>query len=152
MGNNITIRPIERQEVDQTPNKVFPHDAVNYPNWTIDNYGPIYIPQKGATVDLSLQNIAMFKRIINVYEDNDFAIKGGKIYINGEVATSYTFQQNYYWMMGDNRHNSEDSRVWGFVPEDHVVGKPLFIWFSTKEGSISNGIRWNRIFSSADKR
>lgn len=152
MGNNITAVPFEIGKMDRNPNKAFPHDSKNFPGWTVDNYGPIYIPEQGATVDISMENISMYERIINVYEDNDFEKKGGKIYINGEVATSYTFKQNYYWMMGDNRHNSEDSRIWGFVPEDHVVGKPLFIWFSTKEGSIGNGIRWNRIFSSADKR
>ncbi|MEO0779513.1 MAG: signal peptidase I, partial [Bacteroidota bacterium] len=85
------------------------------------------------------------------YEDNDLEIRNGRIFINGEQSTSYTFKQNYYWMMGDNRHNSEDSRVWGFVPEDHIVGKPLFIWFSTRNGSIGNGINWGRIFTSANK-
>ena len=134
------------------PNRkdMFPHDPKNYPGWTNDNYGPIWIPKAGATVKLDLSNISMYQRAINVYENNDFEIKGGKIYINGEVATEYTFKQDYYWAMGDNRHNSEDSRAWGYVPADHIVGKPLFIWFSTENGSISNGIRWNRLFKSAD--
>ena len=97
---------------------------------------------------MTLDNVAMYERIIDVYEGNDFEKKGGKIYINGEEATTYTIQQDYYFMMGDNRHDSEDSRVWGFVPEDHIVGKPLFIWFSRG----NNGIRWERIFKSFNLR
>lgn len=131
--------------------KLYPHDAVNFPGWTNDNFGSIYIPKKGATVNISPQNIKLYERIIGVYEGNKLEKKGDKLIINGQEATSYTFKMNYYWMMGDNRHNSEDSRVWGFVPEDHIVGKPLFIWFSTKNGSIANGINWSRIFSGANK-
>jgi signal peptidase I len=86
-----------------------------------------------------------------VYEGNTLEENGNEIIINGKAVDSYTFKMNYYWMMGDNRHNSEDSRVWGFVPEDHIVGKPLFIWFSTKEGSISKGINWKRIFKNASE-
>ena len=86
------------------------------------------------------------------YEGNTIEVKSGRIYINGEQVTQYTFKMNYYWMMGDNRHNSEDSRVWGFVPENHIVGKPLFIWFSTKNARMSDGINWDRIFTSADKQ
>ncbi|MEL6925657.1 MAG: signal peptidase I, partial [Bacteroidota bacterium] len=85
------------------------------------------------------------------YENNDFEMKNGKIFINGTETNTYTFKQNYYFAMGDNRHNSEDSRVWGYVPEDHLVGKPLFIWFSTKNANIGNGINWDRIFTSAQK-
>ena len=97
--------------------------------------------------------IDLYKRIIEVYdgEKNVVTVKNGKVFINGKEASSYTFKQDYYWMMGDNRHNSEDSRFWGFVPADHVVGKPLFIWFSTKNGSIWNGVNWSRLFSSANK-
>jgi signal peptidase I len=91
----------------------------------------------------------MYERIIRVYEGNELIVQNGKFILNGSETTSYTFKQNYYWMMGDNRHNSEDSRVWGYVPENHVVGKPLFIWFSTKNGSMANGINWDRIFKSA---
>ncbi|MBI5916215.1 MAG: S26 family signal peptidase [Bacteroidetes bacterium] len=131
--------------------KFFPHDIIHFPGWTVDNYGPIYIPKKGAAISISPENIALYERVIGVYEGNKLEKKGGKILINGQEATSYTFKMNYYWMMGDNRHNSEDSRVWGFVPEDHIVGKPLFIWFSTKNGSIGNGINWGRIFTSASK-
>ncbi len=129
----------------------FPHDDINFPGWSADNYGPVYIPKKGVTVNISPQNIAMYRRIIGVYEGNKLEEKEGKIFINDTEATSYTFKMDYYWMMGDNRHNSEDSRVWGFVPEDHIVGKPLFIWFSTKNGNMFNGIRWSRLFTSANK-
>lgn len=126
--------------------RYFPHDPANFKGWTADNFGPIYIPEKGATVAISPKNISLYRRIIGVYEGNDLAERGGKIYINGQEATEYTFQMNYYWMMGDNRHNSEDARVWGFVPEDHIVGKPLIIWFSTREGEMAKGINWGRIF------
>jgi signal peptidase I len=134
------------------PDRLYPHDSKNYGPWTVDNYGPIWIPKQGVTIPINLQNINMFRRAIGVYEKNDLSIANGKILINGEPATEYTFKMDYYWMMGDNRHNSEDSRVWGFVPEDHVVGKPLFIWFSLKEGSLAKGVNWSRVFSSADKR
>lgn len=139
---------IAQRPVDPT---LFPHDKKHFGKWSVDNFGPIYIPKKGTTTPLSFENLALYRRIIQVYENNDLDVKDGKIFINGEVASEYTFQQDYYWAMGDNRHNSEDSRAWGFVPADHIVGKPLFIWFSTKNGSISNGINWNRIFSSASK-
>ncbi|HLR38662.1 MAG TPA: signal peptidase I [Chitinophagaceae bacterium] len=122
---------------------LFPHDTMHF-KWSPDNYGSIYIPKEGATVNLNLTNIALYKRIIDIYEHNDLAIKNGKIYINGKVADSYTFKMNYYWMMGDNRDNSLDSRYWGFVPESHIVGKAWFIWMSYEEGG---GIRWSRIFN-----
>ena len=97
-----------------------------------------------------MDNIAIYERPIRAYEGNELAVKNGKIYINGKVATSYTFKMDYYWMMGDNRHNSADSRYWGFVPEDHIVGKPLFIWLSVSEDTNpeSSGIRWSRIFKN----
>ena len=148
MGNGIEVTPSEQKP---DPRYLFPHDPIHYPSWTIDNFGPITIPAKGTTVNLSKQNIAIYRRVIGVYENNKFEEKNGKFYINDQEASSYTFQQNYYWAMGDNRHNSEDSRIWGFVPEDHIVGKPLFIWFSTKNGKLFNGINWNRLFSSAYK-
>lgn len=130
---------------------LFPHDPTNYPGWTNDNYGPVWIPEKGATINIDKSNISLYKRAIQVYEGHDLEIKNGEIFIDGEKADTYTFEQDYYWAMGDNRHNSEDSRAWGFVPHDHIVGKPLFIWFSTKNGNISNGINWGRIFTSANK-
>ncbi len=132
--------------------RLFPHDPENFKDNSVDNYGPLYVPAKGASVIITPNTIAPYKRIISVYENNDLKIENGRVYINGKETTTYTFQQDYYWMMGDNRHNSEDSRVWGFVPHDHVVGKPLFIWFSTKDGSAAKGINWDRIFSSADKQ
>ncbi|MFT4666397.1 MAG: signal peptidase I [Polaribacter sp.] len=133
------------------PQLIFPHDPGNFGEWGVDDYGPIKIPKAGESVVITPNNIAMYARIIRVYEKNEMNIKNGRIFINGKQATNYTFQQDYYWAMGDNRHNSEDSRFWGFIPADHMVGKPLFIWFSTKNGSIMNGIRWSRIFSSANK-
>lgn len=115
--------------------------------WTRDNYGPLYIPAKDATVEINLTNLPLYRRIISVYEKNSLEVKDGKIFINGEVAESYTFQQDYYFMMGDNRHNSLDSRYWGFVPEDHIVGKPRVIWFSSdKNKPFPRNIRWNRLF------
>jgi signal peptidase I len=115
--------------------------------WTRDNYGPLYIPAKDATVEINLTNLPLYRRIISVYEKNTLEVKDGKIFINGEIAESYTFKQDYYFMMGDNRHNSLDSRYWGFVPEDHIVGKPRVIWFSSdKNKPFPRNIRWNRLF------
>lgn len=125
---------------------IFPHDE-RYP-WNVDNFGPLSIPHKGETIQLTLDNLPIYERIIDLYEDHDLEVKGEQIYIDGQVASSYTFSMNYYWMMGDNRHNSADSRYWGFVPEDHVVGKAVFIWLSLdKEKSFPANIRWNRLFS-----
>ena len=120
-------------------------------HWTRDNYGPVWIPKKGESIDLTLDNIAIYERPIKVYEGNDLQVKDGKIIINGKEAKSYTFKMDYYWMMGDNRHNSADSRYWGFVPEDHIVGKPIFIWWSSDpdRGGFA-GIRWSRLFSFVD--
>ncbi len=126
---------------------IFPFDTAHY-KWTIDNYGPLLIPAVGATVQLTKENLPLYSRIIGVYEGNTLSVRADGIYINDVKSTTYTFKQNYYWMQGDNRHNSEDSRFWGFVPEDHIVGKPLFIWFSKGDDS---GIRWNRLFTSANK-
>ncbi len=117
----------------------------DYP-WNRDNYGPIWIPKKGNTVQLSIQNLPLYERLISVYEQNELRVNQDQIWINEELATSYTFKMDYYWMMGDNRHNSADSRFWGFVPEDHIVGKPLFIYFSlNKDKSFPGNIRWNRL-------
>ena len=127
----------------------YPLNAVT--GWTVDNYGPIWIPKKGATVKLSIDNIAIYERPIKVYENNDLIVKNGQIYINGKHATEYTFKMDYYWMQGDNRHNSADSRFWGFVPEDHIVGKPIFIWWSSDPDRKGfSGIRWNRLFNFVD--
>jgi signal peptidase I len=121
--------------------------------WTRDNYGPIWIPSKGSTIQLTEWNLAMYHRCIRNYENNTIEVKDGKIYINGREETSYTFRYDYYFMMGDNRHNSADSRSWGFVPEDHIVGKPILIWLSLdKDRSLFNGgIRWHRLFSFIHK-
>ena len=120
-------------------------------HWTRDNYGPIWIPAKGKSINITLDNIAVYERPIRVYEGNDLKITDGKIFINGKEAKSYTFKMDYYWMMGDNRHNSADSRYWGFVPEDHIVGKPIFIWWSSDpDRNGFSGIRWNRLFRFVD--
>jgi signal peptidase I len=128
------------------PNGVFPH--INN-LWNKDNYGPIYIPQEGKTVALNLQSLPFYKKVITEYEGNSLKVKGTQILINGQIATNYTFKQDYFWMMGDNRHNSLDSRYWGFVPENHVVGKPVFVWLSLdKNGKGINKIRWDRMFTT----
>ncbi len=119
---------------------IFPHDS-QYA-WNKDNFGPIYIPRKGDKVILDAKSIPFYKRIIKEYEGNDLAIDGTNIYINGKIADFYTFKQDYYWMMGDNRHNSEDARYWGYVPFDHVVGKPVFIWFSIENIDPRNPKSW----------
>jgi signal peptidase I len=120
---------------------VFPFDKRF--NWSLDNFGPLWIPRKGNTIQLTPENIALYKRIIFVYENNKWEERNGKIFINGKEANTYTFKMNYYWMMGDNRHRSQDSRYWGFVPEDHVVGSAWLIWMS-----YDKGIRWNRLFKT----
>lgn len=124
---------------------------VDYPTgWTRDNYGPIWIPCKGATIELNEWNLALYHRCIRNYENNSLEQRDGHVYINGQAQDTYTFRYNYYWMMGDNRHRSADSRSWGFVPEDHIVGKPIFIWLSIdKDRSLFDGfIRWNRLYTS----
>lgn len=122
-----------------------------FTGWTRDNYGPIWIPAKGKSITLTLNNLPIYERCIKVYEKNDLQVKNGKIYINGRPATRYTFKMDYYWMMGDNRHNSADSRYWGFVPEDHIVGKPIFIWWSSDPDRKGfGGIRWHRLFNWVD--
>ena len=120
-------------------------------HWTRDNYGPIWIPKRGESIALNIDNIAIYERPIRTYEGNDLVVKDDKIFINGQEAKEYTFKMDYYWMMGDNRHNSLDSRYWGFVPEDHIVGKPIFIWWSSDpDRSGFSGVRWNRLFRIVD--
>ena len=138
-----------RLNTDAQTGDLYPLNA--YTGWTRDNYGPVWIPKKGATVKLNMKNIAVYERPIRAYEHNDLKVKDGQIYINGRLAHSYTFKMDYYWMMGDNRHNSADSRYWGFVPEDHIVGKPIFIWWSHNPDHPGfSGIRWSRLFNFVD--
>jgi signal peptidase I len=120
-------------------------------HWTRDNYGPIWIPKKGEKIQLSLDNLPIYERPIKVYENNQLEVRDGRIFINGKETNEYTFKMDYYWMMGDNRHNSADSRYWGFVPEDHIVGKPIFIWWSSDPDRHGlSGIRWSRLFNFVD--
>ena len=141
------VRPVTDADHMDT-GKTYPVNG-NY-GWTRDNYGPIWIPAKGQSVKLTMDNIAIYDRPLRVYEGNDLQVRDGKIFINGKEAQEYTFQMDYYWMMGDNRHNSADSRYWGFVPEDHVVGKPIFIWLSINPEDLGPKIRWKRMFRMVD--
>lgn len=128
----------------------FPQKPNLYP-WNNDYFGPIYIPKAGSTVAIDYKTIPLYKKIIRDYEHNDVKVTGNKVYINGKEATSYTFKQDYYWMMGDNRDHSEDSRTWGYVPADHIVGKPIFLWMSFdnfKEGFANWKVRWDRVFTT----
>jgi len=145
MKNVLSVQPniINAGNWDQN---IFPFSS-KYP-WNVDNFGPLEIPKKGQTVKLTIDNLPIYQRIIGLYEANDLKVKDSTIYINGSVANSYTFKMDYYWMMGDNRNNSADSRYWGFVPEDHIVGKAVFIWLSMdKDQPFYNKVRWSRLFS-----
>jgi len=141
-----------RQNIDSYPPDFPDSPLMLFPftgdfKWTRDNFGPLWIPAKGATVELTLENLPIYRRIISAYENNTLEIKDDVILINGQPATSYTFKLDYYFMLGDNRHNSLDSRYWGFVPESHVVGSPALIWFSKSQyKSFPKSIRWKRMF------
>ena len=139
-----TVTNIVRYNAKESSEDVFPNSSAY--SWTQDNFGPLWIPAKGATVSLTTENLPLYRRIIEQYEGHTLAVDGEQITIDGEPATQYTFSMDYYWMMGDNRHNSADSRFWGFVPEDHIVGKASFIAFSKGE----DGIRWNRLFKKIE--
>jgi signal peptidase I len=143
--SNVTeVDPVFAREGEFAPH-IFPYSP--YYGWNEDNYGPIWMPVKGTTIKLDTSNLCLYERIIDVYEENDLRVEGKTIYINNAATDSYTFKMGYYWMMGDNRHNSADSRYWGFVPEDHIVGKPKFIWLSlNKEAKGLKKIRLGRMF------
>ncbi len=130
-----SITPLQAE----TPQTVFPYDSTH--KWTSDNFGPIWIPKKGAKLQLTAENYTVYERAIRVYENNQFEMKNGQFILNGKPVDSYVFKMNYYWMMGDNRQGSQDSRYWGFVPEDRIVGKAWLIWFSWEGGP-----RWSRLF------
>ena len=141
------VRQVNRSK---TPNTSFFPNHLPY-DWNEDNFGPIVLPKAGTSVALTLENLPLYKKIIREYEKNLLEVKDGAIFINGKETTRYSFQQDYYWMMGDNRHRSEDSRYWGFVPEDHIVGKPVLIWFSIEginDGIRNWSIRWDRVMTT----
>ena len=141
---------VRRNQAESIPNTNFFPNALPY-NWNEDNFGPLVLPKKGMQVTLTQENYPIYKKLIREYEKNDFIKKADRLYLNGQEVTQYTFKQDYYWMMGDNRHKSEDSRFWGFVPADHIVGKPVFIWFSIEginDGIKNWRIRWSRLFTT----
>ena len=138
-------------ETSDRPGDVFPLGGGK--TWTRDNYGPVWVPKKGTTLALNSYNLPIYERIIRVYEQNKLEVKNNVFYVNDKPSKTYTFKMDYYWMMGDNRHNSADSRYWGFVPEDHVVGRPVMVWLSLDKdkGLFSGWIRWNRFFKNAER-
>jgi len=126
---------------------IFPHDA-RYP-WNRDNFGPVIVPRKGDTIRLTLLNLCIYQRVIEVYEKKHLEVRQDQILIDGVSATSYTFEQDYYFVLGENLHHSRDSRHWGFLPEDHIIGKPVLIWFSaTRSAGRPFRIYWNRILNT----
>lgn len=151
LPNALALDSLKRNiNTTRTYNDAYFPNNVRY-NWNEDQFGPLVMPEKGVTVQLNPKNVALYKKIISDYELNDLEVSGDDIKINGFTADTYTFKQDYYWMMGDNRHRSEDSRFWGFVPEDHIVGKPVFIWMSIDgfmDGLRNWNIRWERVFTT----
>ena len=139
---------VERLEINTEADEWDIYPLNGNKHWTRDNYGPVWIPNKGETLMLNLDILPIYERCIRAYEGNKLEVKNGKIYINDKQTDRYTFKMDYYWMMGDNRHNSADSRYWGFVPEDHIVGKPIFIWWSSDPDG--RGVRWSRLFRFVD--
>jgi len=144
-NNVLSVVKDENTNAAMMAKAIFPHSP-KFP-WTEDNFGPLVVPKKGVTISLNMDNLPIYQRLIDVYENNDLQVKAGEIYINGKLVTSYTFKMNYYFMMGDNRHNSADGRYWGFVPEDHIVGKAVLVWLSLdKEKGFPGNIRLGRMF------
>ena len=135
------IKSIEPLDGIEPAGNVFPYDSLHN-NWTMDNFGPVWVPKKGVTIQLTPENFNIYERAIRKYEHTDLEERNGKYYINGQENSSYTFKMDYFWMMGDNRQGSQDSRKWGFVPEDRIVGKAWMIWFSW-----DGGPRWKRLFN-----
>lgn len=142
------IKPMGYKDANTGYLEIFPNHPISK-DWTRDNLGPIYLPKRGETIQLTKENWPIYRRAIEVYENNTVKVNGDTYFINGKPATEYTFKMGYYWMMGDNRHNSIDSRMWGYVPEDHIVGKAGFIWYSKDSDPNYGGVRWDRIFQSA---
>lgn len=144
-GNFKALTRYENIDPTETNRQIFPFD-IRY-TWTEDNYGPVVVPKRGLVTDINLQNLPIYSRIISVYEGNKLEVYNNQIYINGIVSYTYTFKMDYYFMMGDNRHNSNDSRYWGFVPEDHIIGKASLVWLSIdKNKKFPHNIRWNKMF------
>ena len=145
-ANTKLIKSITLEPEMGVSRALYPQNLVK--QWDRNNYGPIWIPRRGATIELTWDNLPLYERCITAYEGNTLDVRDDGFYINGQRTDTYTFGMDYYWMMGDNRHNSADSRYWGFVPEDHIVGKPLFVWLSLDKdkGWFEGKIRWDRIF------
>ncbi|MBD3862492.1 signal peptidase I [Olleya marilimosa] len=147
MTSDPDVLTVTKDLSNSTTENIFPKSQ-GY-TWNRDFFGPIYIPEAGKTIALNLDNLPLYKRAITAYEGNTLKVKGNQILINDKVVDSYTFTEDYYWMMGDNRHNSQDARMWGFVPFDHVVGKPVLVWMSWDSNAKGiNKIRWNRLFTT----
>ena len=143
--NFVTSVVQQTEEAGKMDSEIFPHDPKR--PWNVDNFGPIIVPKKGWSVNLDSTNMPIYERSIRIYEGNKLEKKGADWFVNGQKATTYTFKMDYYFMMGDNRHSSADGRYWGFVPEDHIVGKALFIWMSwDSTANFLKKIRWSRLF------
>lgn len=157
LKNNALVLQITKQVFPSNEGKTGTFPLTGDQEWSVDNFGPIYIPKKGTTVPLTPESVPLYERIIEVYEGSEFgientlSIEGTVVSLNGQPISEYTFKQDYYWMMGDNRHNSQDARSWGYVPYTHVMGKPVMVWFSldaTKQGGFFQRIRWDRMFTT----